>query len=86
VNRPTNEEIQRIEDDLVDAFRALRAEVTADYTSPISERAERALAHVETFAAISLRIMRKANPSKIRDAARAEEIKARLDGREVIDG
>lgn len=62
----------------------LRAEVTGDYTRPISKRAEHALAHIETFAAVSIRIMRQTNPSKIRDAARIEEIKAHMDGREVL--
>jgi hypothetical protein len=35
---------------------------------------------VETFAAVALRVMAKTNPSKIRDAARTVEIKARMDG------
>ncbi len=39
-----------------------------------------ALCGVETFAVIALRVMRKTNPSKVRDAARTVEIKARMDG------
>lgn len=35
---------------------------------------------VETFSAIALRVMQKTNPSKVRDAARTVEIKARMDG------
>ena len=62
----------------------LKAEVTGDYSRPISKRAEHALAHVERFAAISVRIMRQTNPSKIREAARAEEIAAYMQGREVL--
>lgn len=72
--------------DLNAAFADLRAEVTRDYAEGISVRAEHAIAHLETFAAISVRIMRSTNPSKIRDAARTEEIKARVAGREVLDG
>jgi len=78
--------VEAIVQDLNAAFADLRAEVTRDFTSPISERAEHAIAHLETFAAISVRIMRSTNPSKIRDAARTEEIKARVAGREVLDG
>lgn len=43
------------------------------------------MAHIETFCAIAIRVLRKTNPSKIRDAAMAEEISARLDGRGVIE-
>ena len=41
-------------------------------------------AEVETFIAISLRIMSKTNPSKVRDAAMAVEIQARMKGIEVL--
>ena len=77
--------IGSIVEDLKAAFADLRAEVTQDYTVGISERAEHALAHLETFAAISIRVMRATNPSKIRDAARTEEIAARINGREVLE-
>ncbi len=67
-------------------------EITADLVAAINEirrhvppEAEESLAHIETFCAISLRVLRKTNPSKLRDAAMAEEIKARIDGREVIE-
>ena len=42
-------------------------------------------AEVETFVAVALRVFAKTNPSKLRDAAMAEEIKARLDGRGVYE-
>ena len=41
-------------------------------------------AQIETFCAIALRVFAKTNPSKLRDAAMIEEIKARMDGREVL--
>ena len=44
-----------------------------------------AWAEVETFIAIALRVMAKTNPSKIRDAAMIEEMKARMDGRGVYE-
>lgn len=76
---------EEIVQDLQAAFEAVRAEVTRDYTAPISERAEHALAHLETFAAIAVRVMRTTNPSRLREAARTEEIKARIEGREVLE-
>ena len=76
--------LDAIAEDLNAAFRDVRAEVTADFTVGISARAERALAHLETFSAIALRIMRNTNPSKIKDAAMVEEIRARINGREVF--
>ena len=76
---------EEIVQDLKSAFEAVRAEVTQDYTAPISERAEHALAHLETFAAIAVRVMRDTNPSRLREAARTEEIKARIEGREVLE-
>lgn len=42
-------------------------------------------ADIETFIAVALRVMARTNPSRIRDAALTEEIKARLDGRGVIE-
>lgn len=42
-------------------------------------------ADIETFIAVALRVMAKTNPSRIRDAAMLEEIKARMDGRGVIE-
>ena len=44
-----------------------------------------AWAGVETFVAIALRVFAETNPSKLKEAMRLEEIKARMDGREVIE-
>lgn len=41
---------------------------------------EQAIIEMENFADVSLRVMRRTNPSKIRDAAMVFEIKARMDG------
>ena len=43
-----------------------------------------AMCAIETFIAVALRVMTKTNPSKIKDAARTEEIKARIDGRPIV--
>ena len=66
-----------IRTDLVEALTEVRGLITTEH--------ETAWAHIETFCAIALRIIDKTNPSKVRDAAMAEEIKARIDGREVIE-
>lgn len=58
----------------VEAFRPVCVPVDAQ-----------AWAEIETFIAVALRVMGKTNPSKIRDAAMAEEIKARMDGRGVYE-
>ena len=63
--------------DIVAAVERLRP-VAAPYD-------EAAWAEVETFIAISLRIMSKTNPSKVRDAAMAVEIQARMKGIDVLD-
>jgi hypothetical protein len=43
-----------------------------------------ALCSVETYCAVSLRVLKKTNPSKIRGCARTVEIKARMDGIEIV--
>lgn len=43
-----------------------------------------AMAGVETFVAIALRLFAVTNPSKLRDIMRTVEIQARMDGKEVI--
>lgn len=43
-----------------------------------------ALASIETFVAIALRVMAKTNSSKLRDTMRTVEIVARMSGAEVI--
>lgn len=43
-----------------------------------------AMAGIETFIAIGLRVFAKTNPGKLRDVMRTVEIVARMDGAEVI--
>lgn len=66
--------------DLANALATVR--VLIDLTQPENESA---WAEIETFCAIALRVFAKTNPSKLRDAAMAEEIKARIQGREVLE-
>lgn len=48
------------------------------------EDIKHAWAEVETFCAVSLAVLAKTNPSKIRSEAMTVEIKARMDGRECL--
>jgi hypothetical protein len=69
-----------IEADLIANFSIVDAKL--DLTDP---EVDAAWAHIQTFAAVALRVLKQTNPSKVRDAALTEEIKARMDGREVIE-
>ena len=53
---------------------------------PDGSEQDTALCEVETFCAIAIRVMRKTNPSKLRSETRTVEIKARMDGIEVVRG
>ena len=79
-------DIDEIAADLQQDLETIKRLMTYGWTRALPEAAEHALARLETFAAISLRVMAKTNPSKIRDVARTVEIQARLKGVEVIDG
>lgn len=72
---------ESIENDLATAANVVRQALP-----PASPEVENALAEIETFCAIALRVMRKTNPSKLRDAARTVEVEAYLKGREVVRG
>lgn len=75
-------DVDAIERDLTDALATLR-----DALAPADGTLEDdAMCAVETFCAVALRVMRKTNPSKLRDEARTVEIKARLDGKPVVRG
>jgi hypothetical protein len=73
-------EVADIEADLTAALRDIRAALDPQDGTRIDE----ALCEVETFAAVALRVMRKTNPSKVRDCARTVEIQARMSGTLVL--
>lgn len=75
-------DVDAIEADLVRCMQTLREALKPVDGTPEDE----ALAAVETTLVIALRVFRKTNPSKIRDEARTVEIKARMDGRQVLEG
>ncbi len=69
----------------VDAIRADIIDAMLKFRPHCIDIDEQAWAQVETYVAITLRILAKTNPSKIVDAARTEEISARLAGRPCLD-
>lgn len=71
--------VSEIEADVIRSLNVIRGHLHPDL-----DGVEEALAEVETFIAVALRVMRNSNPSKVRDAAMVEEIKARMDGRQVL--
>lgn len=71
-------DIEQIARDLQEALARLR-----EHVLPAPEGVEDALAEVETFCAIALRVMARTNPSKLRAAAMTVEIAARIHGRAV---
>jgi len=73
-------DISSMAGDLTEALVSIRNLI--DLTKPENEAA---WAQIETFCSIALRVFAKTNPSKLRDAAMAEEIKARIDGRGVLE-
>lgn len=75
-------DMDETEAELVASMKAIREALAPVDGSGI----DTALCGVETFCAIALRIMRKTNPSKVRSEARTFEIKAHMDGIQVVGG
>jgi len=76
---------QRVRKADIDSIRNDVAEQLLKFGPACRAIDEAGWALVETFVAISLRVMANTNPSKLIDAARTEEIKARIHNREVIE-
>ena len=66
--------------DITAAVATVRAALQPDDDSV----EDHALAAIETFIVVALRVMAKTNPSKIQSVARTVEIAARLEGRQVL--
>jgi len=75
-------DVDEIERGMTDNLRILRDALKPEDGT----KEETALCTLETFVALSLRVMRKTNPSKVRSEARTLEIKARMDGIPVLRG
>jgi hypothetical protein len=75
-------DIGETEADIDAALKLLRSKLYL----PDGSDQELALCTIETFCDVAIRVMKKTNPSKLRDCARTVEIKARLDGVPVLRG
>lgn len=74
--------VDEIDADLTAALKVLR-----DALQPVDgSDVDTALCEVETFAVVALKVMRRTNPSQLRDCARIVEIGARLSGIPVVRG
>lgn len=93
MTKPTKEAIEAMKErvladlavvaDRVHKSAELRRQLGGDQAN--TQKEGEALASVETFVAIALRVMAGTNPSKIKDAMVAVEIQARIDGKKVFE-
>lgn len=72
-------DITEIRRDIVASLGVIRPLLNLD-----DEDIKQAWAEVETFCAVSLAVLAKTNPSKIRSEAMTVEIRARMDGKECL--
>lgn len=79
MTKPTKATIYKAREDIIKALALVRS------TLPSDMAAIEAWAQVETFCAISLRVMAKTNMSKLRSETSTVELSARLAGRVVFD-
>lgn len=79
--RPTREANDAVREALFEDLMLLRKHILS-LSDPTLDRA---WAGMETFCAISLRLMAKTNPSKLRDVMRTVEISALMNGVEILE-
>ena len=73
-------DMNETEREMVAALKIIR-----EALKPVDDTDEdTALCVLECFVAVALRVMKKTNPSKVRDCARTVEIQARMDGKPVV--
>lgn len=72
-------DVTEIRRDIVSSLSVIRPLLDLE-----NEDVKHAWAEVETFCAVSLAVLAKTNPSKIRSEAMTVEIRARIDGRECL--
>jgi hypothetical protein len=75
-------DIASIDADLSAALKVMRDKLYI----PDGSDQDIAMCEIETFCVVALKVMRRTNPSILRDCARTVEIKARLDGIPVVRG
>jgi predicted metal-dependent hydrolase len=85
MSQPTKDELSAIMNPVADAILTIREELTCNRTEPLPNEVVVAVATVETFAAIAARVFAETGSGKLRQAAFAEEIGARMRGKETIE-
>lgn len=81
--RPSKTAIEAMKERIVADIAIVNAGLLADRT--LNHEEAEAMASIETFVAVALRVMAKVNESKVRDAMQIVEIQARMDGRRVFE-
>ncbi len=77
--RPDRAAIEKMKEQAVETLVTLRPFI------PEAHEPQEALATLETFIDIALRVMAQTNTSKIIEVMRVVEIKARMDGKKVFE-
>lgn len=78
--KPSRQAVIELRDDALASLN-----VIAQRLDPLDREGQRARVSLETFIAISIRLIGKTNISRVREEMRTVEISARMGGRPVID-
>lgn len=76
--------IEQMKLDLIRSLKLIEDVITQVVEQTDDNELEAAMAEVQTFCAVAIRVFAKTNPSKIRSEAMTVEIAHRLAGRPVI--
>lgn len=80
MTKPVKARLDKIRDDLVECLGVIENSI-----DPSDTKTREALAHIETFFAIAIRVFAKTNESKLRSEFQTVEICARLAGKHVYE-
>lgn len=80
MTKPSKQSIQKLSEDIIDDLHKIRY----DRSLPQSDF-DQAMANIDTFIAIALRVFSKTNISKLKSEFRTVEIAARMAGKIVLD-
>ena len=83
-DRPTTAAIRGMKEVIVEDLTQVRVALYDEFNAldPIFDEH---MTSIETFVAIALEVFAVTNPSKLRDAMRVVEIRARIDGKKVFE-
>lgn len=81
--KPTSASIEAMKVQVVADIATINGALLADRTC--TQQEAEAMASIETFVNVALRVMARTNPLKIKDAMVATEIHARMSGAKVFE-